>query len=492
MAIAIDASTPALATANTGNVATTAAFVPPAGAVLAGFAWHDTAGGNTTNSSSMADSQSSAWTIQATHAKPDSGAQNGHVQVSTAVPAASTSTTAGTTAINNGGSLAAGLYCVVLTGCDTANPIDAIAEGSSASAVISQLLTTVTDGALVMLINSDWNVAATPTAAAGLTVIVGTGLGAGPDMRIWLVRQTALQSPAGNTTPASTAPTTGNTNNWIAVAFRPAAAGSSNPVPPMPARRRSTVVARVLPGEVRAVQAPPVQQLLAVDVIQARRRPQVRARRAKAFSPPWPAIVVVPPAWVPLPRRSRREIPLFRREGRTFQPPWVGAAPATPPPWVPQPRRDRPLLPLARREGRTFAPPPAGTALPPSPDRRNTRPGAPARRDRYTIPPVDRGQLVLAPHRDRPLPPVRVRHPFRIVLPATPPPVNPTWVPPSPKRRPRFLGARHGRLFAPFLEGAEATECIVHRPYTGTAARGATGTVTRPYTGIVEHCSCCV
>jgi hypothetical protein len=463
VAIAIDSSTPALATATTGNAATTAGFTPPSGSVLAGFAWHDTAGGNVTNSSSVSDSQTSAWTIRATRAKPDSGAQNGHVQISTAVPAASTSTTATTTAINNGGSLAAGLYCVVLTGCDTANPIDAIAEGSSASAVISQLLTTVTDGALVMLINSDWNVAATPTAAAGLTVIVGTGLGAGPDMRIWLVRQTALQSPAGNTTIASTAPTSGNTNNWIGVAFRPATAGTANPIPAQPARRRGSVLARVLPGEVRAVQAPPTPQALPGDVVQARRRPPFRARRADVFSPPWPVIAPTPPVWVPQPRRSRPELPLIRREGRSWQPPWVGAAPAVPPAWIPQPRRDRPPLVYVRREGHAFAPTWPTPAPPPAP----------------------------APRRGRPAPPITIRHPFRIVLPQAAPAVPPPIVLQASKRRPRFLGARRGRWFAPFLEGAEATECIVHRPFTGTVTRATTGTVTRPYTGVVEHCSCC-
>lgn len=227
MAIAIDSSTPALATANSGNTATTAAFTPPSGAVLAAFCWHDTAGGNVTNSSAVTDSQGSSWTIQGTRSRPESGAQNGHVQVSTAVPAASTATTVTTTGSNTGGSLAAGVYCAVLTGVDTSTPVDAIAEGSSASAVISQLITTITADALVMLINSDWNVAATPTPAAGETTIVGTGLGAGPDLRIWLVRLTTLKNPAGAVTMASTAPTSGNTNNWIAVAFRPAAAGST-------------------------------------------------------------------------------------------------------------------------------------------------------------------------------------------------------------------------------------------------------------------------
>lgn len=462
MAIAIDPATPALGTANSGNAASTAPFTPPSGAVLAGFAWHDTAGGNVTNSSSVADTQSSVWTIQATRARPDSGAQNGHVQVSTAAPAASTSTTATSTAINTGGSLAAGLYCAVLTGVDTVNPVDAVAEGSSASAVISQLLTTVTDGALIMLINSDWNVAATPTPAAGVTQIVGIGLGSGPDMRIWLVRQTVLQTPAGNVTVASTAPTIGNTNNWIAVAFKPAAAGTANPIPAQPARRRTAAaLPRVLPGEARTVQAPQGGPQLPVDVVQARRPRPALGRRPRVSSPPWPAVVVAAPLWVPQPRRARPDLPMIRREGRSWQPPWIGAAPAVPPAWVPQPRRDRPLVVLGRREGRTFAPPMA--TLPP--------------------PAVSRPR--------RPAPPVRIRHPFRVVLPTAAPATPPPIVLQPTRRRPRFLGQRRGRWWAPLLEGAEPTECKVHRPFTGIVAYGD-GTVTRPYTGIVEHCTCCV
>lgn len=229
MALAIDASTPALASANSGNVATTAAFTPPAGGgvVLGVVGWHDTTNGNTTSTSTASDSQGTVYTARVTRAKPDSGAQNGHVQISTGVPAASVSTTAASTASNNGGSLAAGCYCLVLTGCDTSNPIDAVAEGSSASAVISQLMTTATDGALLVLANVDWNVAATPTPIAGDTQLVGTGIGAGPDVRAWLIRQTALQSPAGSTTLGSSAPSTGNTNNWVGVAFKPAASGTA-------------------------------------------------------------------------------------------------------------------------------------------------------------------------------------------------------------------------------------------------------------------------
>lgn len=229
---------------------------------------------------------------------------------------------------------------------------------------------------------------------------------------------------------------------------------------PRQGRRRTGTPPRVLPGEVRTVQAPPLQQPVPVDVVQARRRPPVRARRAGVFSPPWPIVVQTPPVWVPQPRRSRPELPLIHRETKAWQPPWVGAAPATPPSWVPQPRRGRVLLPASRR-------------------------------DRLTSPPASTTQPVPAPRRSRLAPPIRIQHPFRIVLPTAVPAVPPPIVLQPPRRRPRFLGVRHGRWTAPLLEGAESVECIVHRPFTGTVTRAATGTVTRPYTGIVEHCSCC-
>lgn len=91
--------------------------------------------------------------------------------------------------------------------------------------------------------------------------------------------------------------------------------------------------------------------------------------------------------------------------------------------------------------------------------------------------------------------------PAQVVVPNPAYPRQPTHA-----RRVIFAGRRHRAG----LDGWMATDvqpCIVHRPFTGTvgrgatgtaarpdtgtAARGATGTVTRPDTGIVEHCSCC-
>lgn len=230
MALAIDVSTPALGTANSGNVASTGSFTPPAGAVLVAVAYHDTVGGNTTNTSIVTDSQTLAWTIRATRNRADAGGQNGQVQISTAVVGSSTAMTVTTTGTNCGG--AAGIYVLVMTGADTTTPMDATpTEGSNTAGVISLAITTVTDLAWCFLAATDWNVAANMTAGTSQTAVVSTGIGAGPDMRVYVGRQNAVTSPAGAVTMSTASPTSGNTNNYIVFAVRPAAGGSSTNAP---------------------------------------------------------------------------------------------------------------------------------------------------------------------------------------------------------------------------------------------------------------------
>src|SRR5688572_10609606 len=161
-----DASTPAFVKANAGSKdATTASFTPPVGALLVAFAWHDTAGGNLTNTSVVTDSQGLTWTKRVTHSKQDdgSGANNGHLQISTAVVASSTSMTVTTTGTNTNNPAA--LYVRVITGADTTTPMDATpTEGHNTNGVVSLAITTVTDAARVFLIAEDGNLAANRTA----------------------------------------------------------------------------------------------------------------------------------------------------------------------------------------------------------------------------------------------------------------------------------------------------------------------------------------
>lgn len=224
-----DASTPAFVKAsNAGNDVTTASFTPPAGALLIAFAWHDTAGGNVTNTSQVTDSQGLTWTRRATRSKQDdgAGAANSHIAISTAVVASSVAMTVTTTGTNCNDP--AGLYVRVITGADTTTPMDATpVEGTTNAAVVSTSITTVTDGARCFLQIIDWNLAAVMTAGTGQTAIVSDTIGA-PDDRIYLGVTDAVTSPAGSTTLSTASPSTGNTQNWIGIAVRPAAGTSLN------------------------------------------------------------------------------------------------------------------------------------------------------------------------------------------------------------------------------------------------------------------------
>jgi hypothetical protein len=225
-----DASTPAIATANSGSVATTGSFTPPNGALLVVVDWHDTASGNTTNTSAISDSLGTlTWTQTAVRNKADSGGQNGRVSLNWAV-ANGNAMTVTTTGTNCAG--ACGVYCRVVTGVDTTTPVDVVNEGSNTSAAVSVTFTIVTNGARSFVCNVDWNVAAVPTPNTGITTVIGQGIGAGPDVRAWYASKDATSNASDSVTMSSTAPTTGNTNNFIGWALRPATAAADIPYNP--------------------------------------------------------------------------------------------------------------------------------------------------------------------------------------------------------------------------------------------------------------------
>lgn len=225
MVVALDASTPAFISAAADTV-TTASFTPPAGSVIFAVAFHDTAGGNTTNSSLVTDSQGLTWTIDRTRNRADVGGQNGHVQLSWAVVTSSVATTVTTTGTNCGGYCS--LRALVFTGADTTTPIDTSDEGSTTSNVASMTLTTLTDLAWAWMALIDWNTAAVPTAGTGITVDTGTRPGA-PNYTVWVAHRTTDTSPPGAVTINTTAPSTGNTNNFVAWAIKPAAGSGTTP-----------------------------------------------------------------------------------------------------------------------------------------------------------------------------------------------------------------------------------------------------------------------
>lgn len=224
-----DASTPAIASVNSGNVVAVASFTPPAGALLIAHAFHDTVGGNLTNTSAISDSGGGSWTVPTNGLmnRAVAGGQNGHVQVSYSV-ASGAAITVTSTGTNCGG--AAGLYVRVVTGADAVVFDVALVRGGATASVVSlALAASVTDGARAFLAATDWNVAANMTAGAGQTAVISQGIGTGPDMRVYVGVTTAVISPAGTAQTMSTAtPSAGNTWNAVAYELRPASSSTKN------------------------------------------------------------------------------------------------------------------------------------------------------------------------------------------------------------------------------------------------------------------------
>lgn len=241
-----DASTPAFVKANAvTRDATTASFTPPVGAVLCAWAWHDTAGGNLTNTSQVTDSQGLTWTRWYTVSKQDDGvgAANAHIAFSTAAVASSVSMTVTTTGTNTGNG--AGLRLRVVTGADTTTPVDVTpVEGTINNAVVSANITAATTGGRAVLQVIDWNFAAAMTAGANVTADIIDTIGA-PDDRIFLGVHNSLTTSGVAQTLSTGSPSSGNTNNYGIVVLRPASVAPSLVTPqplvaPSPAVFRAT------------------------------------------------------------------------------------------------------------------------------------------------------------------------------------------------------------------------------------------------------------
>lgn len=223
-----DASSPAFVASSTGWTTiggTTAPFTPPANSLVRAWVFSDTAGGNVTNTETVTDSLAGAtgWVFQGSRSRPDSGAQNARVALYTKYYAASPGAITVTAIASATGATDGALSVKVVAGC---MGIEGLAEGSNTAAAMSINVTTVTAGARCEMAGTDWNVAANPTAPAGQTALRSQGVGAGPDIRIYIGIMNAVTAVAGTVeTLATASPTAANTNNFMAFAYTPAAGG---------------------------------------------------------------------------------------------------------------------------------------------------------------------------------------------------------------------------------------------------------------------------
>jgi hypothetical protein len=414
VALAIDGSSPGVATATTGTTNKTITNCP-ANAVIVVVTSHNTTAGVTNASCAITDDKGLTWTQTAAHGEFDAGANAGLVTLNWARNGASIQTIVVTaTGTNVRGEIEMDPY-VLTAALASGSPIGAFTKHHDTDAsALSVTLTTTGDGSLVFLAVSDWWASTNYTYGAGITNDA-SAINNGNNGYSY-VHQTANVTTSGTSvTISSTSASATARNNAIlfeVLAAVTAAAGA--PIQPgrrpfwqwprLPWLRRRTRPAPPLPI------SPPPPAAYNVQRTRLAIRRLFTPRRGRAPAPPLPTSP--PPAAAYNLQRTRttlrRLLPV--RRARTVGP--LPAVAVTPPPW----------LPVAVHSVRRLA--------------------VPARRAHASTPPLAPSDLPPAACRPirRPLPAIRRAHSF---APPLPPPTAP---PAAVRERVRLLPARRLRL----------------------------------------------
>jgi hypothetical protein len=493
VALAIDGSTPAIATQATGSVATvtTASFTPPAGSLLLIRYSANTIDPNDPGNPTITDSLGGHLTYTSVDIgkRPTAPLADGQVATWTAVVGSSA---AMTVTVTNGAASPnrhAALCVTVLTGADTTTPVGAHGASSAITSTssIAQNYTASATAGWGFLVVCDWFDAGAETAGTGCTLEGSADIAS--NYTYAFIRRTAADDSNGVTnTLRATLPGASTSIRWAWIEILPAAATQAwlpqrirrrpawpRPLPtsvrltpyvraqvnpPIPvqevdqARRLRGMLGRR--GKVRNVVPPQVNPPLPVqEVDQPRRVRGMLLRRGRGITPTPTQTVATPPAYpfgdVVQPRRPRG-LPV--RRGRYAVPVRDQVNPPFPVAEVDQARRVRGLF---QRRGRSTFPPPAQDAPIGEVDQPRRPRGWLIRRGRTVTPPPQ--QVAVPPaypfqdlgqprrargwlqRRGKTVPPV----PDQVVV--TPPAYPPATV--AQPRRIRGLLARRGRTVAP-------------------------------------------
>ncbi len=217
MAIAIDGSTPAIAS-TTASPLTTASFTPPSGSLLVACISSDSNSGVNPTIGISNSGTAFTWTEQIRESAA-SGGNSGCAVIFTAPVTVSQSMTVTVTSTSSSTAMDEAVQVYVLTGADTSSPVGATGSGSS---VVNHITPTV----YTSTVNNSWGFGAftdwadlgAPTSADVAVTFSGIGT-AGAEIR-----------KSAATTPVSTAvtldydaPGTAATAlNWVAVEIKPA------------------------------------------------------------------------------------------------------------------------------------------------------------------------------------------------------------------------------------------------------------------------------
>jgi hypothetical protein len=228
MALAVDSSSPAIATSlNTVTTVTSPAFTPPAQSVLLVSYAANTGAADNPATPGITDNLGTPLTytlIDHATIGDVAGADGQATAWSAVVPTSASMTitvTNNSPTANNWGAV---LLVRVVTGADTAAPVGAKGVGGSVTnGVKLQNFTATRDGSWGFLVVADWDVSGAETAGAGCTFDNtgnGNGIGYG------FLRRTTADGVNGATTAMNWTMPAGSVNNlWVYAEVLPPATG---------------------------------------------------------------------------------------------------------------------------------------------------------------------------------------------------------------------------------------------------------------------------
>lgn len=234
MALAIDSSSPAIATQTVGTTATvtTASFTPPDGSLLLVMWSGNTISNSNPTAPSITDNLGSHLTYTQTdwQSRADSPTVNGQAACWWAPVATGAAMTVTVTTGTATGAREAALKVYVLTGYDTVTPIGAHGKtGSASTSSIAQSYTAQSTGGWGFLADCDWDDTGAHTAGSGCTYTNGgTGSIPGQISYGFINRTTADDSNGASNSLNVTLAGTSTNLNWVYTEVNPAA---SDPTP---------------------------------------------------------------------------------------------------------------------------------------------------------------------------------------------------------------------------------------------------------------------
>lgn len=233
MALALDASTPALATngggGNASESVTSNSFSPPANAVIVVVCLSNMTAGSSTLTGSITDSLASHLNWTEVTVSVDFSRRSGITAIWWApVTSAPGAMTVSVTLTASGSAIyEMGVVPLVWTGADMTNPIGATTggDGSTSSANLSVSITPTQTGSALLMGANDSTTAASVSAGSGCYAPWGFNSGGGDGSVVWFGTGTSQPTLTSNLSAQTLTATTGvSTSVWDWFAFEVLAA----------------------------------------------------------------------------------------------------------------------------------------------------------------------------------------------------------------------------------------------------------------------------